>query len=168
MKNFLALAPESFIISRVFDAPRERLWEAFTQQEKMSKWWGPKGFAVAISKMELRPGGIYHYCLRSPDGQAMWGKMVYQEIIKPERLVFINSFSDEKGNLTRHPYSATWPLQMHSTILFEDRAGKTALTVKWIPCNAAEEERKTFDSGRESMQKGWTGTLDQLGDYLAS
>jgi uncharacterized protein YndB with AHSA1/START domain len=87
--------------------------------------------------------------------------------VKPERLVFVNSFSDDKGNVTRHPMHLTWPLEMLSTITFTEQAGKTTVTVRWLPLNATEEERKTFEAGFDSMQKGWGGTFEQLGEYLA-
>ncbi len=156
-----------FVLTRVFDAPRELIWKAFTDPEHMKHWWGPKGFTVRITKMDFRPGGTYHYCMRSPDGRDMWGKFVYREIVAPERIVFINSFSDEKGGLTRHPMSPTWPLEMLSTFTFAENDGKTTFTIKWAPHNATETERKTFDDGRKGMQQGWGGTLDQLADYLA-
>lgn len=160
-------AEREFVITRVFTAPRELVFKVWTEREHLMHWWGPKGFTVRACKIDLRPGGIMHYCLRGPDGGDMWGKFVYREIVKPERLVFINSFSDEKGNLTRHPFSPTWPLEMLSTVTFVEHRGRTTLTVQWVPLNATESERKTFEAGHESMQKGWTGTLDQLADYLA-
>ena len=61
------------------------------------------------SKMDLRPGGTYHYGMRTPDGKEMWGRFVYREIIPPERIVFVNSFSDPEGGITRHPMAPTWP-----------------------------------------------------------
>jgi uncharacterized protein YndB with AHSA1/START domain len=156
-----------FVISRVFDAPRELVWKAVTDPEHMKHWWGPKGFTPRVAKMDFRPGGVYHYCLRSPDGKEMWGKFVYREIVAPERIVFINSFSDENGGLTRHPMSPTWPLEMLSTFTFAEQDGKTIFTIKWTPYNATEEERKTFDAAHGGMTQGWTGTLDQLAEYLA-
>jgi uncharacterized protein YndB with AHSA1/START domain len=158
---------QDFIISRVFDAPRELVWKAFTDPEHMKNWWGPKGFTPRVARMDFRPGGSYHYCMRSPDGHDMWGKFVYREIVAPERIVFINSFSDEEGGLTRHPMSPTWPLEMLSTFTFSEHQGKTTLTIRWSPYNATEEERKTFEDGRKGMDQGWTGTLDQLENYLA-
>ena len=157
---------EDFVISRTFDAPRELVWKAFTDPEHMKNWWGPKGFTVRSAKMDFRPGGSYHYCMRSPDGQDMWGKFAYREIVAPERIVFLNSFSDENGGLTRHPMSPTWPLEMLSTFTFTERDGKTTLTIRWSPYNANEVESKTFDEGRKGMIGGWTGTLDQLETYL--
>ncbi len=122
---------------------------------------------MPVAKMDFRPGGFFHYCLQSPDGKKMWGKFVYREIVAPERIVFVSSFSDETGALTRHPLSPTWPLEILSTITFAEQAGKTTVIVEWVPLDATESERKTFEAGHESMQKGWTGTLDQLADYLA-
>jgi len=156
-----------FEISRVFDAPRDRVWKSWTEAERLKHWWGPKGFVVTHCKVDLRPGGTMHYCLRMPDGKEMWGKFAYREIVKPERLVFVNSFSDPKGGTTRHPGHASWPLEMLSTILFEELGGKTKVTVQWVPADTSTEaERKTFDEGRDGMKMGWGGTFDQFADYL--
>jgi uncharacterized protein YndB with AHSA1/START domain len=157
-----------FVISRVFDAPRNLLWECFTKPERMKAWWGPKGLTVAAAKMDLRPGGSYHYGLRTPDDRVMWGKFVYREICAPERLVWVNSFSDEAGGITRHPMNPGWPLELLTTVTFEEQAGgKTRLTIRWTPLNATAAERGIFDAGHGSMQQGWGGTLDQLAAYVA-
>ena len=159
---------EAFVISRVFDAPRDRVWKAWTEVEQLKQWWGPKGFAVTHCKLDLRPGGTMHYCLRMPDGNEMWGRFVYREIVKPERLVWVNSFSDKDGGLTVHPMSPTWPREMLSTATFEAQGGKTKLTIQWVPVDGASDlERKTFEDGRESMKMGWSGTMEQFTAYLA-
>ena len=155
-----------FVASRVFDAPRDLVWKAFTDPERMKEWWGPKGFTVIASKMDLRPGGIYHYGMKAPDGSMMWGKFVFREIVAPERMVFINSFSDEAGGTTRHPMAPVWPLEMLSIITFEDVGGKTKFTVRWAPHNATDDERKMFGSSHASMRQGWGGTMDKLEAYL--
>jgi uncharacterized protein YndB with AHSA1/START domain len=157
-----------FVISRVLDSPRDLVWKCFTDPERMKHWWGPKGFTVIAAKMDLRVGGTYHYGLSAPNGTTMWGKFTYREIVPPERLVFINSFSDEKGGITRHPGSATWPLEMLSTFTFEEMPGrKTKFTVRWTTHNASAEEEKTFDTARDGMTQGWSGTMEQLEAYLA-
>jgi uncharacterized protein YndB with AHSA1/START domain len=157
-----------FVISRVLNAPRNLVWKAFTDPERMQQWWGPKGFTVMVSKMDLRPGGTYHYGMKAPDGTPMWGKFVFREIVPPERMVFVSSFSDEAGGTSRHPLHAAWPLEMLSTFSFEELpGGKTRLTVRWHALNATPEEQKTFDSSHDSMLKGWGGTLEQLEAYLA-
>jgi uncharacterized protein YndB with AHSA1/START domain len=128
-----------------------------------------KGFKVIASKMDLRVGGTYHYGMESPTGQPMWGKFVYREITPPERLVFISSFSDENGGVTRHPMAPNWPLEMLSTFTFEEQpGGKTKFTIRWTPYNATEEETNVFEAGRDGMTRGWGGTLEQLAAYLAT
>lgn len=159
---------EAFEISRVFDTPRERVWKAWTDPAMLKHWWGPKGFKVHTCKVDLYPGGIFHYGMTAPDGSEMWGRFVYREIKAPERLVFVVSFSDPKGGVTRHPLHDHWPLEMLSTVRFEAQGPKTRVTVQWLPHDSATEmERKTFDEGRDSMRQGWTGTFDQLAAYLA-
>ena len=155
---------QEFVITRVFDAPRELVWKAFTEPQE---WWGPKGVTITRSEMDLRPGGSYHYAMRTPDGNTMWGKFVYREITPPSRMVFVSSFSDEAGGVTRHPMAPTWPLEMLSIFSFEEEGGKTRFTVRWSPLNASEEERAAFAAGHASMQQGWGGTLDKLAAFLA-
>jgi uncharacterized protein YndB with AHSA1/START domain len=156
-----------FVISRVFDAPRDLVWKAFSDSERMKHWWGPKGFTVIASKMDLRVGGTYHYGLKAPNGSPMWGKFVFREIVAPERMVFVNSFSDEAGGTTRHPLHMSWPLEMLTTFTFEEQpGGKTKVTVRSSALNASAAEQKTFDTNHDSMRMGWGGTLDQLASYL--
>jgi len=156
-----------FVISRVFDAPRERVWAAWTEPERLQQWFSPKGATVIAAKMDFRVGGRYHYGLRMPNGQEMWGRSDYREIKKPERLVWINSFSDKDGGLGVHPMNPDWPREMLTTVTFEAQGAKTKLTIEWIPVEGSSDlERKTFDDGRQSMKMGWTGTLDNLTAYL--
>ena len=90
------------------------------------------------------------------------------QIVAPERIVLVNSFSDEQGGLTHHPMSPTWPLEMLSTSTFTEQEGKTTIALSWFPLNATEAERKTFDANRDGMRAGWMGTFDQLTEYLAT
>ena len=156
-----------FVISRTFDAPRELMWKAWSERARLMEWFGPKGFKMPAAKMDFRPGGSFHYCMESPNGDEMWGKFVYREIIAPERIVLVNSFSDEAGGITRHPMSSAWPLEMLSTFTLAEKDGRTTATVQWLPLNPTEDESKTFDAAHESMKQGWTGTFDQLAAYLA-
>jgi uncharacterized protein YndB with AHSA1/START domain len=159
---------EPFVITRVFDAPRELVWKAWTNPEHLKNWWGPKGLTMLSCKMDLRPGGMFHYGMRTPEGHEMWGKFVYREIVPPERLVHVVSFSDPQGGVTRHPMSATWPLEVLNTMTLKEENGKTTMTLNGVAINATEEERRTFQEGRGSMQQGFKGTLDQLDAYLGS
>jgi uncharacterized protein YndB with AHSA1/START domain len=158
-----------FVIERVFDAPRDLVWECFTKPERMKEWWGPKGSTIVASKMDLRVGGTYLGAMRDPGGRVMWAKFVYREIAAPERLVWAHSFSDEAGGLTRHPLSGTWPLEMLTIVTFEDApGGKTNVTIRWSPLNATAEENKTFDAARDGMTQGWGGTFERLAAYLTN
>ncbi len=165
--NTASTSPD-FVLTRVFDAPRELVWRAFTEPERMKEWWGPKEFSVVKSQMDLRPGGTYHYGMKAKSGAVMWGKMVFREIVPQQRIVFINSFSDEAGGTTRHPGHEKWPLEMFSIFTFEDApGGKTKVTIRWQAHNASAEEQNMFDTSHDSMNQGWGGSLERLVAYLA-
>jgi uncharacterized protein YndB with AHSA1/START domain len=157
-----------FVISRVFDAPRDIVWKCFTDPEHMKQWWGPKGSTIVHSHMDLRVGGIYRGAMRDPSGRTIWAKFVYREIVPPSRLVWVHSFSDEAGGLTRHPLVPTWPLELLTTVTFDEPLpGQTGVTLRWSPLNATEHEQETFDGAHEGMRGGWGGSFDQLAAYLA-
>jgi uncharacterized protein YndB with AHSA1/START domain len=154
-------------LQRVFQAPRERVYQAWTEPERLAKWWGPKGMDSRVVRFELRPGGVFHYRMTAPDGSRMWGKFVYREVHAPERIVFLNSFADEAGNTIRAPFSADFPLEFQNTVTLSEQEGRTTLTLRGVPVNATEAERRMFDSMRQSMQQGFGGTFEQLARYLA-
>lgn len=157
----------ALVITRVFDAPRELVWKAFTESDRLAQWWGPKGFTMLVRTLDFRPGGVFHYAMRAPDGQIMWGKFVYRDIQAPERMVFVNSFSDENGAIVRAPFSPTWPLEVLNTVTLTESGGKTTVTLRGGPINATGEERAIFWNRQESVQQGFAGTFDQLAAYLA-
>ncbi len=158
---------EPFTISREFAAPRDLVWKAWTERDCLMQWFGPKGVTIPVAHLDFRPGGFFHYCMKMPDGKEMWGKFIYKEIEPPSRVLLVNSFSDKDGNVTRHPFAPQWPVQMLSETTLTEHAGKTTLSIKWLPFDATAEERKTFDDGRAGMTQGWTGTFEQLEAYLA-
>ena len=158
---------QEFVISRVLNAPRERVWKAWTQAAQLEKWWGPKGCTLRVAKLDVRPGGIFHYAMQFQPGKVMWGRFVYREVAAPERLAYVSSFSDENAGLTRAPFKETFPLEIYNTVTLAEQDGKTTLTLRGSPIDASEEERKTFLGMFESMRGGFGGTLDQLADYLA-
>jgi uncharacterized protein YndB with AHSA1/START domain len=152
----------AFTTSRVLNTPRELVFDAWTQPDHLLKW------SVAQCTNEPRPGGMLHYAMRTPDGSLMWGKWIYREINRPERLEVIQSFSDETGGTTRHPLSDQWPLEMLSVATFDESDGKTTLTVRWTPHHAAEAERTTFAAAHGQMEQGWAGMFDQFAAYVES
>ena len=157
-----------FIIQRTFHAPREQVWEAWSERDQLTQWFGPKGATMTTANMDFREGGSFHYCLRINEKMEMWGKFAYREIVPPEKITWLNSFSDKDGGLVRHPFSkAPWPLQMLTEVMFAESGGKTTVTVKSAPFEATEEERQTFVSASGSISLGWKGTFEQLAEYLA-
>ena len=143
-------AERVLVITRVFDAPRELVWKAWTEPERVKRWWGPKGFTAPFCKIDLRVGGVFLYCMRSPEGKDYWNTGVYREIVEPERLVFTYAFEDATGK----PGHETLV-----TVTFVEHDGKTKLTM-----HQAIFESVTV---RDAHGRGWIETLDRLAAYLA-
>jgi uncharacterized protein YndB with AHSA1/START domain len=114
---------EGLVITRVFNAPRELVWKAWTDPELVKHWWGPRYFTAPVIKIDLRVGGRYLYDMRSPDGQDFWSTGTYSEIVPLERIVATDSFADEEGHIvpaSHYGLSGDFPSQMLLTVLFED------------------------------------------------
>jgi uncharacterized protein YndB with AHSA1/START domain len=154
---------EQVLITRVFDAPRESVWKAWTECERLVRWWGPKGFTTPLCKIDFRPGGVFHNCMRSPEGRDYCGKGVYREIVEPERIVCTDSFADAEGNVVPATYygmSADYPLEMLVTVTLEEIEGKTRLTLQHALGSVPASER-------DMCQQGWSESLDKLAGDLA-
>lgn len=158
---------KELVITRVLNAPRELVFKAWSEVEHLKRWWGPKGFEISVAQLDFRPSGFFHYNMQSPDGNQMWGKFVYQEIEAFEKIVWVNSFSDEAGNIVRAPFSDLIPLEIRNAVTFSKNNAVTTMTLCSRPINATEEERSFFESMFESMQEGFGGTFDQLEEYLS-
>lgn len=172
---------EPFVITRRLAAPRALVFAAFTQGEHLKHWMGPKGFTMSHCAVDLRPGGTFHYGLvaiaapgaadeRADDAKelpVMWGVWTFREIVPPERLVLVTQFSDERGGLARSPFPGPWPLRTLSTTTFDEVDGGTLVTLRWQALDATEEEERAFAAMHASMTQGWSGTFEQLEDYLA-
>jgi uncharacterized protein YndB with AHSA1/START domain len=155
-------AGQEFVVTRVFEAPRDLVFRAWTEPERLKRWWGPRGYTMPFCEIDLCPGGVMHHCMRSPDGRDIWGKGVFREIVVPERIVLTDSFADEEGNVvspTHYGMSPEWPLEVLLTVTFEEEAGKTRVTLRYegVPPGA----------DRDGSQQGWSESLERLGEYLA-
>ncbi|MBX3114497.1 MAG: SRPBCC domain-containing protein [Fimbriimonadaceae bacterium] len=156
-----------FTITRIFNAPQDLMFKLWSDPNHLDKWFGPSGSRITQSKMEARPGGFYHYRLEMPDGMEVWGRFQYQELSPNDRLIWIASFSDENGGITRHPMAPDWPAEMMTIVTFQpENEGKTRVTVSTIPHNSSQLETDTFIKAMDSLDKGWGGTLDRLEEYI--
>ncbi|MBD1382236.1 SRPBCC family protein [Metabacillus arenae] len=116
------------IMERIFDAPRDLVFKAFSEPERLANWWGPRGWQTENRKFEFKPNGVWHYCMKCIDknqgewyGQESWGKAVYHEIVVPEKIVYTDSFADEEGN------AVDGMPETQITMEFVEHEGKTKL-----------------------------------------
>lgn len=154
-------------ITHTFNFSRELVFKAFTEAEHLQNWWGPKGWTFHVSQSEFRAGGVFHYSQKPAEGDEMWVKFVYSEIIVPEKIVYTSVFSDEEGNMVRAPFNESWPLETLNILTFIEDAGKTTVTAIVNPVSATKEELKTFEESRNMVYEGFSGTFNQLEDYLS-
>ena len=157
------------IVSRELNAPRDLVWDVCTQARHLANWFAPGGRKGSVTSLDLRVGGLIHYCQTAPDGSdPVWGRAIYTEITPKERLVYMQSFSDEHGNIGAHPMAPGWPRVMHCVHRFDDLGGnRTRLTVEWTPADDSSPEAiAMFDGARAGMDGGWKGTFDNLENYL--
>jgi uncharacterized protein YndB with AHSA1/START domain len=157
-----------FAITREFAAPKELVWKAWTEAERLQKWWGPKGCSIRVAKLDLAPGGIFHYGMEWEGHGVMWGRFIYRAIDPTDRLEFVNSFSDETGGVTRAPFSANWPLEVLNVLTLTENDGKTVVHLEGGPITGSAAELDQFCGFFESLNQGFGGTFDQLADYLAN
>lgn len=153
------------ILERVFKAPRELVFDAFSQAEHLRQWWGPRGWEMPFCSVDLRPGGRWHYCMKCVDkaqgefyGMESWGLGIYREIEAPARIVYTDYFSDADANINEN-----MPPTL-STLTFEEVEGGTRVTNR--AAYDTEEALKTvMDMG---MLQGVTETWDRLAGHLES
>lgn len=155
-----ALASE-LVITRVFDASRELVWRAWTEPEHFKKWWGPKAFTCPVSRMDVRVGGKYLWCMRGPDGKDYYSTGVYREIVPRSRLVYTDAFADADGNVvpaSHYGLPGEMPLEMLVTVTFEEDGGKTRMTLRHAGMPAGEHG--------EMASAGWNESFDKLAASL--
>ncbi|REE83857.1 uncharacterized protein YndB with AHSA1/START domain [Paenibacillus taihuensis] len=166
--NNVTAEESRLVISRTLQAPRDLVFRVWTEAEHLKHWWGPVGLDLEVIKLDVSPGGIFHYSMTAPDGNKMYGKFVYYEVDAPEKLVFANSFADAEGNTIRPPFSDEFPLEVMNTLTFAEQDGQTTITLQGGPHNGSPAEHAFFKAMHESMQGGFGGTFKQLEDYLAT
>ena len=148
----------TLVLTRTFNAPRELVFKAWTSAEHLKHWWGPKGWTLPVCNVDFRVGGVWHYCMRGPNGEDAWGKAVYREITPPERIVYSDSFSDEAGN------AVEGMPQMLIAVEFTEEAGGTKVTSR-VEFTSAEDLESVLAMG---LVQGLNETWDRLESYLAT
>jgi uncharacterized protein YndB with AHSA1/START domain len=151
-------ADRLFTAERVFNAPRETVFAAFSQCEHLMHWWGPKEWPLAHCDMDFRAGGSWHYAMReTATGNESWGLMFYDEITAPSFIRYRDVFSDAQRTInTDLPES-------HSTLHFYAEGGKTRVVSQTLYATA-EALKQVLDMG---MEEGFKQTWDQLEAYVA-
>ena len=139
------------VVTRAFDAPRPQVFKAWSGPERLVRWWGPRGFAAAAGKVDLRPGGAWRVGMRAPAGGLRWLRCAYREIVEPERLAFTWAWEDTSGEDGRETLV---------TVNFNEQAGKTRLIVHQAAFEQAAPDRSEDDRG------DWEDRLDRLADLL--
>ena len=155
-------ARSELVITRVFDAPRELVWKAWTEPEHFRRWWGPKDYICPFCEMDFRVGGKYLNCMRSSEGREVWSTGVFREIAPMERIVFTDCFADENGNVvpaTHYGLGPDFPLEMLVSVTLEEQDGKTKMTLKHIGLPSTPEG--------EGAEQGWNQSFDKLAESLA-
>ncbi|WP_342619367.1 SRPBCC domain-containing protein [Rhodoferax sp. GW822-FHT02A01] len=156
-----------FKIQRLLKAPRQLVWDVYSQAQHLPHWFGPKGSTMPFCDLDFRVGGTFHYSMKTAEGMELWGKWLIREIVEPEKIALIQCFSDPQGNVTRNPWTSTWPLYTHSVTTLQEQGDSTLLTIEWAAHEATAEEQAMFDASHASMTQGWSGNLDVLESYLA-
>lgn len=157
-----------FIIQREFDVTPDVMYKLWTQKDHLSKWMGPKGTTTDFISGEVVIGTPLFYKMVTDQNQTMYGVFTFTQLDAPFRVQYTQSFANEKGQPIHPPFDQTWPLIMKTTVSFEPFNGKTKLTLIWTTPGATDAEKSTFDSNKDNMKMGWTGSFDRLDVYSSS
>jgi uncharacterized protein YndB with AHSA1/START domain len=149
-----AAETQDLVITRVIGAPRARVFDAWTDPAQFAKWFGPHGSTVVFCEMDVRPSGVIRFCHRMTGMDDVWVRGVYREVVVPERLVFIDSFSNERGDIVERP---GFPREALVTVTFADRGSATELTLRHAGL--------LVDQGES---QGWVESLERLAEHVAS
>ncbi|HOZ88125.1 MAG TPA: SRPBCC domain-containing protein [Bacteroidia bacterium] len=154
------------VIEKEFDAPLQSVFNALSDPNALSQWWGPDGYRMSVTKFDFSPKGLCLFKMENHE-HTMWARFIYHRIISPELLEFVLSFSDEHGRITRAPFFENWPLEIMNAITLKSINGKTVLTNTCFPVNASAEEIFSFNENKASMSGGMSSSMDKLTKLLS-
>ncbi len=140
------------VITRVLDAPRELVFASWTDPEQVVQWWGPHGFTTTSHEMSVTPGGVWRFVMHGPDGRDYKNKIVFIEVLKPERLVYRHAGEDETENV-----------RFHVTVTFQAQGRKTLLTMRSLFATAQERDEVVTKYG---AIEGGRQTLERLAEHV--
>lgn len=152
-------------LERIFDAPREMVWKTWTDPDLLNRWYGP-GIETTIHQFDLAPGGAWLNEM-SWGGNSDFSKMVFQEIVQPEKLVWHHSSTDSQWNIISNPMMSNWPKVLLTTVLFEPQGNKTTVTLTQEPLGATDAELACFAETMSGMDNGWGSGYKIIDEILA-
>jgi uncharacterized protein YndB with AHSA1/START domain len=161
---------EPSVITKEFNAPRQLVFDAWTQVNHLNHWMFPMpGCTCEFVSADIHDGGTSLHKITMPNGHEMWLFTKYDEVIAPEKLVFLQYMSNQQGEILPNPRMPHWPKHMLATLLFEELSdNQTKITFLWEPRNPTPEEIEVFESSRADHHKGWGAGMEQLHIYLES
>jgi uncharacterized protein YndB with AHSA1/START domain len=155
----------TYVLDRVFDAPRELVWRTWTDPKLLPRWYGPKVETI-VHRFELKPGGLWLVEMKW-GGNSMYQRVEYTEVTPPERLVWLHSSSDADWNVIPSPMMKGWPRVLLTTVTFEEDGAQTKLRLTWVPHEASEAEIACFAVAIGGAEKGWAAGMELLAKLLA-
>ncbi len=154
----------TYVLERLFDAPRELVWRTWTEPELLAHWYGP-GIETVIHRLDVKPGGLWLNEMKR-GANSMYQRAEYIEVAPPERLVMLMSSTDEAWTVTANPMMADWPKVLLTTVTFAQQGAQTKMQLVWAPHEASEAEIACFSASIEGMGKGWGAGMDLLAELL--
>jgi uncharacterized protein YndB with AHSA1/START domain len=150
--NLSPTADREIVQSRLLNAPRELVFAAWTDPRQVVQWWGPRGFTTTSQEMSVTPGGVWRFVMHGPDGRDYKNKIIFTEVVKPERLVYRHAGEEEHEDV-----------RFHVTVTFEAQGRKTLLTMRSLFATAQEREEVVIKYG---ALEGGKQTLERLAEYV--
>jgi len=154
-----------YVLDRVFNAPRELVWKAWTDPELVAQWYGPN-IETIIHGYDLKVGGAWLNEMKMGDKSDL-SKMVFQEIVTEEKLVWLHSSVDENWDVAANQMMPDWPRTLLTTVTFTDEGGGTKVRLSQVPVDAAENEIAFFAKMMANMDGGWGGGYKIIDTLLA-
>lgn len=165
MSQNKAGAPEAadkmVVIERLFAAPRELVFKAWTDPAHLARWFAPRGCTIRFLKLDVRPGGVFHSCIHNPAFGECWCVGVYHEIVAPERIVYTLASADAQGNKTAPAaggHASDWPAETTVSVTFTEHEGRTKLVLRQTVLESIAKRTGAYPS--------WLQMLDRLEEEL--